>query len=63
LELAGIREEDIGTGIDYAKVLDWRKRVVVLSEQINGKEHPRTAATYNSIAGVYRNWTRHSRGH
>jgi TPR repeat protein len=52
-QLAKIHEDGIGTGIDYAKALEWRKRAVVLGEQIYGKEHPDTAATYNKIAELY----------
>jgi tetratricopeptide (TPR) repeat protein len=52
-QLAEIHREGIGTGIDYAKALEWMRQDVVLSEQIHGKEHPDTAMTYNNIAGVY----------
>jgi tetratricopeptide (TPR) repeat protein len=54
-QLAGIYVEGIGTGVDYAKALQWRKRAVVLSEQIHGKEDPDTAARYTGIAVVYIN--------
>jgi tetratricopeptide (TPR) repeat protein len=54
-QLAGIYGDGIGTGIDYAKALQWRKRAVVLSEEINGKEHPDTARTYNNVAIIYSN--------
>jgi tetratricopeptide (TPR) repeat protein len=52
-QLAGMYEEGIGTGADYAKALRWRKRAVGLSEHLQGKEHPETATTYNNIAEVY----------
>jgi tetratricopeptide (TPR) repeat protein len=52
-QLAKIHGEGIGTDIDYAKALQWRKRTVVLSEQLYGKEHTSAATTYNNTAGVY----------
>jgi TPR repeat protein len=39
-QLAEIYENGKGTGIDYAKALQWRKQAVDLSEQIYGKEQP-----------------------
>jgi tetratricopeptide (TPR) repeat protein len=52
-QLAGIHEDGIGTGVDYAKALQWRKRAVVLCEQLYGKEYSGAAATYNNIALIY----------
>jgi tetratricopeptide (TPR) repeat protein len=49
-QLADIYEEGIGTAIDYAKALEWRKRAVVLGEQM---EHPGTAVAYYCIARDY----------
>jgi tetratricopeptide (TPR) repeat protein len=52
-QLAEIHKEGIGTVVDYAKALQWRKRAVVISEQLYGAEHPITASAYNDMASVY----------
>jgi tetratricopeptide (TPR) repeat protein len=38
---------------DYPKAFNYYQKALVIREQVLGKEHPDTAATYNNLAGVY----------
>jgi hypothetical protein len=35
------------------KALEWYYKALAIREKVLGAEHPRTATTYNNIAGVY----------